>query len=170
MNCLDMTIRSIELIHRSKLPGHRHRYLLRTNISSMWCFPKYLKYIDEKYPHGSQKVYDGILGKENKFVGGAGFLLSPDLERLLVNDQEHLHYEIIDDVAIGKLLLEHHSFVPVNGKRQDFTSLKPLKDIKTDYFTVNEEQFHFSVSNQRQKLKSFTRQIVVISSVYALLR
>ncbi|KAL7532484.1 hypothetical protein ACHAXR_004657 [Thalassiosira sp. AJA248-18] len=152
--CMEMTIKSIEYIHEAKLPGHRHRYLLRTNISSLWCFPKYLSYINERFPPGrSTGVYDGILGDNSpngarRWVGGAGILLSQDLERLMVNDQKNLKWDMMDDTAIGVLLLDRHNETATLGKRQDFTSLQPLGGIKSSYWDVREDQFHFRVKSR----------------------
>ncbi|EJK47940.1 hypothetical protein THAOC_33301 [Thalassiosira oceanica] len=151
--CMVMTMKAIEYIHETKLQGHRHKYLLRTNISSLWCFPKYLSYIGEKFPTGSTQVYNGMIGTNSKngcrqFISGSGILLSPDLERLMVNDQERIMWDIVDDTAIGTLLIDRHNVTATWGRRQDFTSLKALGDINGSYWDIGEDQYHFRVKSR----------------------
>jgi hypothetical protein len=121
---LEMTIQSLEYVHSAKLPGYQHKYLLRTNLSSFWCFQKYLQYIkDEIGEHG---IYNGIVGtsEEYPFVSGSGFLLSNDAESILRRHKEKLDFSVLDDVSIGKLLLEHAGIHPnpLTAKRTDYTA------------------------------------------------
>lgn len=51
-------------------------------------------------------LYGGFLGKHNDidFASGAGTLLSKDLVKYIVDNQENWDHSLVEDVAIGKLL------------------------------------------------------------------
>jgi hypothetical protein len=98
-------------------------YVLRTNLSSFFIFPRYLKFINT-LPRTN--CYCGVIGYvEVLFVSGAGFLLSRDLAKQMVNDKEYLiepsplYWE---DLIIGKYFYDLN--VPfLNSSRMDFVTL-----------------------------------------------
>jgi hypothetical protein len=96
-------------------------FIVRTNMSSLWNFNALLKHL-ETLPN--EKVYNGVIGTNMgiNFVSGSGFIMSPDVARLLVENRKLAEcVKIIDDVDIGyalnKLEIECSS-----GKRTDFYS------------------------------------------------
>ena len=78
-------------------------FILRTNLSSLWLFDRFLPVV-ESMPRAG--VYAGThcdFG-QTPFVSGAGMLLSPDVARL-VADNAHLNTtNFVDDVDIGAIL------------------------------------------------------------------
>ncbi len=83
-------------------------YVLRTNLSSFYIFPRLLTFL-ERCP--IRNFY--CSGGHAHFASGSGFLMSPDVVELLVTHK----YELIngvsanDDVVIGNFLYQKNIFV-----------------------------------------------------------
>ena len=87
-------------------PVWRYDYVLRTNLSSLWNFPRFCKYIED-FPR--QRLYAGIIGHYHAidYISGAGILMSPDVCSLvLIHSKRVCEISIIDDVDIGAVLTE----------------------------------------------------------------
>jgi hypothetical protein len=73
-------------------------------MSSLWNFNALLKYL-ETLP--KEKVYDGMIMPHNglEYCSGCGFIMSPDVARLLLENRQIAEsVKIIDDVDIGVAL------------------------------------------------------------------
>ena len=84
-------------------------YVVRTNVSSYWNVPLVRKYLEENQ---TESLYAGVIGtvedgsKVIKYASGAGIVMSKDIARTLVSNYSKLDFNLIDDVAIGKLAEE----------------------------------------------------------------
>lgn len=120
---LDMTTDAMEYVRAAKLPGHRHRFVLRTNLSSFWCFPLYLDILRKKAQDTG--LYAGVIG--GSFVSGAGITMSRDVETLLLEHKGEMRREIIDDLAIAALLVKGMGVKPQPlAPRIDITGARAL--------------------------------------------
>lgn len=94
---LDKTVHAIQYFLQD---SHRNfKYILRTNLSSMWHWQRLLQVLRMLNDTG---VYAGVRGPG--FVSGAGMLLSRDVAELLIENRSDLDMRVIDDVAIGALM------------------------------------------------------------------
>ncbi len=84
-------------------------FVVRTNVSSYWNVPKLIKHIEENQINCT---YAGVLGSvedESKvisYASGAGIVISRDVAIKLVENYQKIDFDLIDDVAIGKLAEE----------------------------------------------------------------
>eukprot|EP00624_Nannochloropsis_granulata_P003980 evm.model.NODE_3006_length_3286_cov_119.501221.1 len=90
---------------------HNFKYILRTNMSSMWCWKRlmvHLQILERAYPTSSGMVA-GVRTKLNDpnpnnfsitFVSGAGMLMDRDAAHTIVERSAELSYDIADDVAM----------------------------------------------------------------------
>ncbi len=118
---LKKTILSLEAMGKEL---DQYDFILRTNLSSVYDFPKVMKFL-EAMP--SERCYAArpllpsyeVPSEYSKipFGWGAGFFISPDLAHLIINEKEKLFArinEIPDDVLIGALFYEHKlNIIPV---------------------------------------------------------
>jgi hypothetical protein len=87
------------------IDGHPYTHILRTNMSSLWFFNKYLEYIDTLPLTG---VYSGVNGVfENfYFVSGAGITFTPDVCTLIAKASSTDFPFHIEDVDLANYLLK----------------------------------------------------------------
>jgi hypothetical protein len=83
--------------------GHdTYNFIVRTNISSIWDYPKLLTYL-QTLP--TSNVYAGLPGgtrEQMSWVSGSGIVMTPDVCQKLLDARELvLSSAIIDDVVIG---------------------------------------------------------------------
>ena len=94
---LDKTIRALDYFTRRK----QYDYVIRTNLSSVWIFPKLMRFLETAPRTG---LYGGCIGTNQPwpYISGAGITLSWDVVQLLLQNR-HLTYlnKFIDDVDIG---------------------------------------------------------------------
>jgi hypothetical protein len=94
-------------------------FIVRTNMSSLWNFNALLKHL-ETLP--KEKVYNGAIGNHGiiPFVSGSGFIMSPDVVKLLIENRTIAEsVKVIDDVDIG-YALNKLGIECSPGKRSDF--------------------------------------------------
>lgn len=124
-------------------------YVLRTNLSSFYDFPNLLSYLQTAPKQGYYSALP-MLPSHNlpvdvhntPFGWGAGFVLSPDLVKMMVNQKEELFERshcIPDDVAIGVFLNKRQiPIVPTTcltlRTRDDWENLKDK---------ISSETFHY---------------------------
>ena len=135
-------------------------FVLRTNLSSFYVFSRFLKFL-ETLP--KQQCYCAvpfdIIGPDHKEVrvgSGAGFTLSTDLVRLLVENRQNLvaNTSNLDDVVIGHFLYDHGVAV-LPCPRMDFISFDDRRcercffDASLQQFlivdSIPEHVFHFRI-------------------------
>ncbi len=104
---LNKTILSMEVF----LPRIKEfDYILRTNLSSFYIFPRLLNQLKTFPKTGLYSAVPLIVSQFNgQFVGsGSGFILSPDLMELIVaHKHQLLNQQVADDVTLG-LFLNHY--------------------------------------------------------------
>lgn len=140
LGIVDKTILSIEAM----LPRlHEFDYVLRTNLSSFYVFPRLLEEL-KKLPR--KKCYFGsVLGEG--IASGCGFIISTDLARLMVQNKSYfMGNNDHDDVVIGKFL-RNQGVKLIPHKRFDLLSLNDWNAIKKN---IPNDAFHFRVKNDDQ--------------------
>jgi hypothetical protein len=115
------------------------RYVFRTNESSYVRLDK-LRELVQQFP--PTRVYSGIIGKDChgvRFASGAGYFLSKDLVKFLVDNLDKLDPAFADEVCIGEFLARQE--VPIiPAPRLDIVSLEHLGRITRKDI---EPHFHF---------------------------
>ena len=101
---LDKTVATLRLLLAD--PRRSFRYVLRTNLSSMWSWQRCLAQVAGMPATG---VAAGVLfGMAEHpgvyFVSGAGYTLSRDVAAAVVEGAAELDRNLLDDVALGLLL------------------------------------------------------------------
>lgn len=122
---LKKTLEALKSLHSETYP-----YVLRTNLSSVWNFPRLLETIETRPREG---VYDGIHGfhEESPYISGAGLLMSRDVVScLLAHEDAALALDLIDDIAIGIALRTQGILCGPEIPRVDL--LNPTTPIPTD--------------------------------------
>lgn len=98
------------------LENKKFDYIFRTNASSYVNQKKLYEFIDNKPKYN---FYCGIIPFEHlKFCSGCGYFLSRDLVKLVVENRDIWDHNLIDDVALAKLLSMFS--VPLNDKAKRF--------------------------------------------------
>lgn len=120
-------------------------YVIRTNLSSVWDFKALMAYL-QTLPR--ERVYAGQTGVNPEtgleFASGAGILMSPDVARtLLANQQIALKLPAFDDVAIAKALLAS-GLRPTPLPRVDFGS---LAHYEAHHDKIPEGSFHYRMKD-----------------------
>lgn len=120
-------------------------YVLRTNLSSFYVFPKLLHFL-QSCP--TSNFYCGVRGEG--FASGSGFIMSPDVVQLLMkNDNLFNNIKANDDVLIGQSLLSKGIKIFPQNRIDIF-------DIKTwyDYQSVfPKDVFQFRIKNHNKNLR-----------------
>jgi len=139
---INKTLLSLECI----LPKMEHfDYLLRANLSSFFYFPKLLEFLKTLPP---KRCYCG--SGEGGTASGCGFILSPDLVKLIVNNK-HLMFNVdnYDDCIIGTFMkVMRVDRIP--APRTDLLTLKDWDKIKDQ---LPSDAFHFRVKNLNDDLR-----------------
>ena len=117
-------------------------YVLRTNLSSFYVFPRLLKFL-ERCPR--QQLYCGSTDRAITFCSGSGFLLTPDLAQMLVDHKSYFlnNNRANDDVLIGNFFKEQ-GIRATPHFRIDFCSLHDWYILKN---MIPDNVFHFRVKN-----------------------
>jgi len=115
---LKKTILSLAALEK-ELDGYE--YILRTNLSSVYDYTKLLEFcqtLPKERCYAARPLFPSyeVPAEYSKipFGWGAGFIMSPDLAKLIVKEKEKLYArinDIPDDVMIGALFHEHQ--VPI---------------------------------------------------------
>ncbi len=125
-------------------------YVLRTNLSSFYYFPKLLGFL-KTLP--STQCYSAAIGQlHGKFGSGAGFILSTDLVKMLIDNKEKLldNTSFPDDVVIGHFLIQGK--IPlIPAKRLDFPSRKAFIKHRNKKLS---KHFHFRLKHEDENLRS----------------
>lgn len=124
-------------------------YVLRTNLSSFYIFPRLLQFLQNMPKIG---FYSGVCDDE-LFGSGAGFLMSRDVAQLLVENTEFLlrhNLDVVDDVLIG-IFLNSRGIKLVPHTRVNLTSMQLWHELKPR-MPVN--VFQCRVKNDDEKLRA----------------
>jgi len=134
--CREKTIHALNFFLNG---DNKYDFIIRTNLSSLWNFTALLKYLDTL---PKNNLYAGINAKHNshKFISGAGFIMSPDVARLLVDNRTMLNKSnILDDVDIG-FVLEHLNVPFTEGKRYDIYSMNMFNS-----YVFDDSVYHYRI-------------------------
>lgn len=139
--CTKKTITALKMINNIDFD-----FVVRTNSSS---------YIDKKMIYNfllnkpKENYYGGIVGTcDNlEFASGACFVLSKNIVSLISENYSKIDYDLIDDVAISKLLTNFNVY-PVNDGYTRFNySKQEINDINFDMF------FHYRLCSNKTDRK-----------------
>ena len=94
-------------------------YVLRANLSSFYVFPRLLNFL-KTCPKNNFYCGSNLMGR---YASGSGFILSPDIVRLLVKNKDKLLNKKngYDDVLLGRFITSQGIKVHVHD-RMDFLS------------------------------------------------
>ena len=84
---------------------HNPDYIIRTNLSSFYIWPRLERYLIDK---PREKFCSAIVGKKHnlEFPSGCGMILSKDVAKLWINSKEKVVIDN-DDVEFGKILAQN---------------------------------------------------------------
>lgn len=141
------TIDSIEYFLEDKECTH----VIRTNLSSVWNFPRLINYLLLLPTTG---LFAGVIGRADPgaFVSGAGMHMSRDIADLLVKNKEKVcSIQEQDDVAIS---------IGLSALGVTFTSLQTRIDFTTvDLFNQNKNRVPPMMYHMRFKQENGDRSI-----------
>jgi hypothetical protein len=146
---LDKTLKALDYFTRRS----HYDYVIRTNLSSVWIFPKLIRFLETAPRTG---LYGGVRNDNQPwpYVSGAGITFSWDVVQLLLRNR-HLAYasNFIDDVDIGFVFV--NLGVPI-------TSVPRI--VITCEEDLSKEGFHYRVRflADREKELPFMRKILSI--------
>lgn len=115
------------------LGGKQFDYLLRTNCSSYVSIANLKAFLSDK-PSGNfwSAVVTGFGDRE--FASGAGYILTPDLVKLVADNRDKLDHGIpYDDVSLS-FLLQDLGIRLVPGRRQDFQTVEQVAAIDASHY------------------------------------
>lgn len=142
---LNKTLLSIEAM-RARL--HEFDYVIRTNLSSFYVFPRLLAFL-KTLP--KQRCYCGSRVGNTDIASGCGFIMSTDVANLLIDNKIELmgqtHTE--DDMIIGTFFA-HQGLRLIPHNRVDLLTLNTWKSIKNN---VPKNEFHFRIKNADDRLR-----------------
>jgi hypothetical protein len=119
-NIIHKTLTAFEYFQNTPVS---YDFIIRTNLSSVWNFTALLTYLETLPQTG---VYSGKIGiHENSipFISGSGFIMTPDVVKLLLDNRSLVESsKIIDDVDIGYALESLGGITRLEGSRTDFYS------------------------------------------------
>jgi hypothetical protein len=133
VNCGYKTIEVFKLINEIDFD-----FIFRTNSSS-YVDKQLLKSYLETKP--KENYYSGIIGNHNgiPFCSGSGFILTKDLVKLLIDNENILDYTFIDDVCFGKFL---------SSKGIQLIPSKRFDIINDDYPPI--DYFHYRLKTENR--------------------
>jgi len=123
-NCGHKTIKTFELIKNFDFD-----YVFRTNSSSYIDKKMLLDFIQDK---PKNKYCGAVIGNYNStpFPSGCGYFLSKDLINLIIEESNIWDHHVIDDVAVGKILLKNNIPISLNQRFDVYQET----NIPTNYF------------------------------------
>lgn len=132
-------------------------FVLRTNLSSFYVFPRLLEMVKTLpktrcYYACENKIFETKEAEINNgpyipFGSGAGFILSPDMVRLMVeHKKEVLGSSLIDDVIFG-WFFHNHKIPLIVATRMDLLDLPSWLMWKNN---LPAEQYHFRLRNNSE--------------------
>ncbi len=167
---INKTLLSLEALQPSL---HEYDYIIRTNLSSFYVFPKLLTFL-ETLPrancYGGVPLFPCELSPEFlniRFIWGAGIIMSNDVVQTLLN--ESCHYEkykaeVPDDVFIG-LIFQKKNIPLTYAPRNDYPTKATWLNNKK---SIPENAFHFRAKSHhlvRQETDSFTDELFILNEL-----
>lgn len=178
-----ITLKTVLSIEAMMPRMHEFDYVLRTNLSSFYVFPRLLEFLKTLPKEGCLAGWQQYIpaswapkfGTIN-FLSGAGFILSSDLAQMLVRGKEEIfknQHDLADDVLIG-LFFQRHNIRSSFVQRHDYPTkadwLAGKEKIPGDAFFFRaknnynvrtpEENFEDELYIDNELLKMFYPQLV----------
>ena len=126
-------------------------YVLRTNLSSFYVFPRLLKFL-KTLPENKCYCAVPLVSRHGiPFGWGCGFILSRDLVKKLVDHKTELwdRLDYFDDVLIG-LFFQQHKIKITPASLMNFPT---LEDWQKNKDKIPSDTYHFRVKNPEAKLR-----------------
>jgi hypothetical protein len=157
--CLDKTIKSIEYL----LKNTEFDFIFRTNMSSVVDLNNLYDLLNKDIKCGgvigytNNKSFNSGTNDNQAFVSGAGILINKELCNILVENKMFLNYNIMDDIAMGELLIKKNiNFTPL--KRFEVYNYESnlnliTKDIIKDHYHFrckSDVNFNQTISNMEK--------------------
>lgn len=125
-------------------------FVIRTNLSSFYVFPRLLSFLDLLTPPDC--FYASCLSSKGIIFGsGAGIILSIDLMKHIVdNKSKLLNQTARDDMILGSFMLKQSKKNIISASRMDFMTMEAWmkdKDSIPDYI------YHFRCKNENPDLR-----------------
>ena len=153
---LQKTIKSFEYC----LQNFEFDYIYRTNLSSFIDLNKAYHFLENnKVDYGSCCLDIHI---DLHFASGCGFILSKKMVNILINNQNLINYKIIDDVAIGELLIDKLNYNIFNISRYD------VQNINDIIFNNDTHIFHFRCKSDDKHINTISYLNKMFTKIYTL--
>ena len=131
---LQKTIKSFEYC----LQNFEFDYIYRTNLSSFIDLNKAYHFLENnKFDYGGCGIYKCIMN-HTLFASGCGFIISKNCTQELINNKNLINYKIIDDVAIGEVLIYKLNYNPRNIIKYYY-----MDALYNDNSCIDKNIFHF---------------------------
>lgn len=101
------------------------------------------------------KFYSGLIGNHDgiRFASGSGTVISRDLVRLIVENKHKWNHHYIEDVSIGKLMMDNNI---------DITPMNRVDIINgLDYNLINIKNHHYRCKNHHREI-----DIIILKELY----
>jgi len=146
---LNKTILSIEAL-LSQID--RFDYILRTNLSSFYVFPKLLQFLNSLPTKKCYSAHIGYNFRLNQHFGtGSGFILSTDVAKMLVHKKKRLfNNEFSNDDLVIARFLKQHKIKLIPAPRFDFYSMNDWLASKN---SLLDKHFHFRIKNSNNAFR-----------------
>ena len=149
------TVESIEYF----LQDSSFTHVIRSNLSSVWHFPRLIEYLETREKTG---LFTGVVGMDNSryFVSGAGIHMSRDVAELLVKHKEKVYtYNFQDDLAMSYAL--HDLGVKITSIQKRLDLLTPeLFHSNKNRIPKNAYHFRLKQEGDRSLEPEFMRELI----------
>ena len=155
---LQKTIKSFEYC----LQNFEFDYIYRTNLSSFIDLNKAYHFLENnKFDYGGCGIYKCIMN-HTLFASGCGFIISKNCTQELINNKNLINYKIIDDVAIGEVLIYKLNYNIFNISRYD------VQNINDIIFNNDTHIFHFRCKSDDKHINTISYLNKMFTKIYTL--
>jgi hypothetical protein len=149
-NCTKKTVDAFKYV----LENFEFTYIYRTNISSYINKRLLDAYINTLY---NTNIYGGVINNKDDiaYASGSGFIISKDLVKLLVDNEDKIDYSIVDDMSIGKFLNKQNNISIIPIPRIDIINDNGLKRVNN---TNINNAFHYRLKSYYETNRNFDIQ------------
>lgn len=139
-------------------------FLFRVTTTAYINIENLIKFLDTI---SQDKCYLGVLDyyppvRDSKtltipFISGAGLILSRDIVEIIISNSDKYDINLLDDVALGKLLIKELKIEPKLGFREDYYKNIPSLN------EINPEGYHFRFKLGVNYIPRFLEVIVLVN-------
>lgn len=127
-------------------------YILRTNLSSFFIYPRLINWIKNNiYDKDILNAYSGVYAPHHRggLVSGAGFLLSKNLLIEFLNYEHLLNQKKEEDLCISNCILKYCNYTIIEGTRYDILNNihKNNSDILEEIDKMNPQIYHIRLKS-----------------------